>query len=43
MLKLAGVAVVPANASQEARAAADDVMDKPFGEGTAEALARYFP
>jgi len=43
MLKSAGIAVVPANASPEARAAADDIMDKPFGEGTAEALARYFP
>ncbi|HJJ98864.1 MAG TPA: phosphoglycolate phosphatase [Methanocorpusculum sp.] len=43
MLTPAGIAVVPANASPEARAAADDVMDKPFGEGTAEALARYFP
>ena len=43
MLTSAGIAVVPANASPEARAAADDIMDKPFGEGTAEALARYFP
>ncbi|MDR0438816.1 MAG: phosphoglycolate phosphatase [Methanocalculaceae archaeon] len=43
MLKSAGIAVVPANASPEARAAADDIMDKPFGEGTAEALIKYFP
>lgn len=43
MLNAAGVAVVPANASPEARAAADHIMDKPFGEGTAEALAQYFP
>jgi phosphoglycolate phosphatase (TIGR01487 family) len=43
MLKLAGIAVVPANASPEAQAVADDIMDKNFGEGTAEAIARYFP
>ena len=43
MLNAAGIAVVPANASPEARAAADHIMDKPFGEGTAEALAQYFP
>jgi phosphoglycolate phosphatase (TIGR01487 family) len=43
MLKSAGIAVVPANASPEAQAAADVIMDKPFGEGTAEAIARYFP
>lgn len=43
MLTSAGIAVAPANASPEARAAADDIMDKTFGEGTAEALARYFP
>ena len=43
MLRAAGIAVVPANAGPEARAAADAIMDKPFGEGTAEAIARYFP
>ncbi|MDV0444379.1 phosphoglycolate phosphatase [Methanorbis rubei] len=43
MLKAAGIAVTPANAGPEARAAADFVMSKPFGEGTADALARYFP
>ncbi len=43
MLEIAGIAAVPANAGTQARAVADCVMDKPFGEGTADALARYFP
>lgn len=43
MLRAAGTAVVPANASPDARAVADQVMDKPFGEGTADAIAEYFP
>ncbi|MDR3102473.1 MAG: phosphoglycolate phosphatase [Methanocalculaceae archaeon] len=43
LLSLAGIAVVPANASPEARAVADCIMDRPFGEGMADALVKYFP
>ncbi|HJK02495.1 MAG TPA: phosphoglycolate phosphatase [Methanocorpusculum sp.] len=43
MLISAGIAVVPENASAEAQAVADDIMLNPFGKGTAEALAQYFP
>ncbi|HJJ43502.1 MAG TPA: phosphoglycolate phosphatase [Methanocorpusculum sp.] len=42
MLKLGGVSIVPASASPEAKGAADIIMKKPFGEGTAEALRKYF-
>ena len=43
MLRAAGFAVVPHNASPEAKAVADVVLDTSFGEGTAEAIARCFP
>lgn len=43
LLRAAGIAVAPANASPEARAVADIIMDQPYGEGIADALARYFP
>ncbi len=42
MLKLGGVSIAPANASPEAKQAAGIVMDKPYGEGTADALRKYF-
>ncbi|ABN06811.1 SPP-like hydrolase [Methanocorpusculum labreanum Z] len=42
MLKLGGISVAPANASPEAKMAADHVMEKSYGEGTAEALRKYF-
>lgn len=41
MLKLGGISVVPANASPEAKEAADHVMERSFGEGTADALRKY--
>ena len=41
MLKIGGVSVVPSSASPEAKNAADYIMEKPFGEGTAEALHKY--
>ncbi|MDD4132559.1 MAG: phosphoglycolate phosphatase [Methanocorpusculum sp.] len=41
MLEIGGVSVVPSSASPDAKKAADYIMDKPFGEGTAEALRRY--
>ncbi|MDO9523693.1 MAG: phosphoglycolate phosphatase [Methanocorpusculum sp.] len=42
MLKLGGISIAPANASPEAKQAADMVMDKTYGEGTADALRKYF-
>ncbi len=42
MLKLGGISVAPANASPEAKKAAGHVMEKSYGEGTAEALRKYF-
>jgi len=42
MLKLGGISVVPANASPEAKQAAGIVMNKSYGEGTADALREYF-
>jgi hypothetical protein len=42
MLKLGGISIAPANASPEAKQAADVVMDKTYGEGTADALRKYF-
>ena len=42
MLEIGGVSVVPSTASPDAKRAADHVMEKPFGEGTAEALRNYF-
>lgn len=42
MLKIAKVSVVPKNASLEAKNAADIIMEKPYGEGTADALKQYF-
>ncbi|WP_319378937.1 phosphoglycolate phosphatase [uncultured Methanocorpusculum sp.] len=42
MLKLGGISIAPANASPEAKLAADHVMEKSYGEGTAEALRKYF-
>ena len=41
MLKLGGISVVPANASPEAKEAADRIMERSFGEGTADALRKY--
>ncbi len=43
MLRAAGIAAVPQNASPEAKSVADTILDKPFGEGTADAIAWYFP
>ena len=42
MLKLGGVSIAPANASVEAKHAAKIIMDRSFGEGTADALREYF-
>lgn len=41
MLKIAGTSVVPANGTPEAKAAADFVMEKSYGEGTADAILKY--
>lgn len=38
MLKLGGVAIVPANGSEETKKVATKVMDRPYGEGIADAL-----
>jgi len=42
MLKIGGISVAPSNASPEAKQAAGIVMDKTYGEGTADALRKYF-
>jgi len=42
MLKLGGISVVPATGSAEAKKAADIIMERSFGEGTADALRKYF-
>lgn len=42
MLEVAGVSAVPKNASPEAKAAADIVMEKPYGDGTSDAILKYF-
>lgn len=42
MLKLGGVSIAPENASPEAKEAADIIMERSFGEGTADALRKYF-
>lgn len=42
MLELGGEAVVPANGSDEAKRAATVILEKPYGDGLAEALKNYF-
>ena len=42
MIQLGGVSICPANATDLAKAEADEVMDRPFGEGVADALKKYF-
>lgn len=42
MLELAGFAVVPANGTADAKSAADVVLDEPYGDAVAKALAEYF-
>lgn len=42
MLRLAGIAVCPANAAEMAKKEADYITDKSFGEGIAEALKKFF-
>ncbi|MDO5844087.1 MAG: phosphoglycolate phosphatase [Methanocorpusculum sp.] len=42
MLKLSGISVTPANGSTEAKSVACCITEKPFGEGVADALKKYF-
>lgn len=42
MLKLAGVSITPANGSPEAKSVACLITEKPYGDGTADALRMYF-
>ena len=42
MLKLAGFSVVPSNGTADAKAVADAVLDEPYGDAVAKALAEYF-
>lgn len=42
MLKLSGISVTPSNGSSEAKSVANHITEKPFGEGTAEALREFF-
>lgn len=42
MLRLAGVSVSPSSASENVKKSVTHVMTKAFGEGTAEALRKYF-
>ncbi|HJJ47908.1 MAG TPA: phosphoglycolate phosphatase [Methanocorpusculum sp.] len=42
MLKLAGTAVVPQNASAPVKELGFEISEKPYGEGIADALRKYF-
>ena len=42
MLKLAGFSIVPANGTADAKDAASVVLDEPYGDAVAKALAEYF-
>jgi len=41
MLKLGGAAVVPANGSEDAKKVATKIMNKPYGEGIADAIKEF--
>jgi len=42
LFKLGGFSISPQNATDEAKKEVDRVMNKPFGEGVADALKEYF-
>ena len=42
MLKLAGFSVVPSNGTEDAKAVGSVVLDEPYGDAVAKALAKYF-